>query len=87
MNIWECEIVDKDGPEYRILKAEGWQPHQFTLIPVPPEARPGGLLSANGQNMAATFVQIVMMRRAFHPDHPFDRDAYKAALEELENAG
>ncbi len=71
MKIWECEIVEKEGDQYKTLKADGWEPHQFTLIPVPKEAQiPGGLLTANGQNMGASFVQIVMMRKQF--DNPID---------------
>jgi len=73
--IWECEIVEKEGDQYKILKADGWEPHQFTLIPVPKEAQsPGGLLTANGQNMGTAFVQIVMMRKQVEPGHQTELD-------------
>lgn len=89
MKIWQCEIVEKETDKYLALKADGWEPHQFTLIPVPKEVA-GLILQPNGDAVGAQFVQIVMMRkqfevanptgvRAFETDAPpFDTDAEAA---------
>ena len=59
--MWNGEVVQMDSDRYYELRADGWEPTNFILIPDPRPAQ--GLATPNGGGLVQSFVTFVGMKK------------------------